>query len=308
MPVIRSVLSSTRPASPKLQYVVPTFGWESSSGPSFLTHQSKRLGNGLRIYLDRPWWSSGEGELLGIVLEDPGQPPSEDLAGMVTRYGVDPVFRSTTTTSVSPRVQDFTDAVAFQAGLTVPGADGAVVVSGHEVGFDAGRDLWYCDIRIRTESCFPFVRLGLARFQPESVAGVELSAVVMTDFAQLAPDRSVSVTPVANLGRNAPRLRVTVSGQSYDRAGATNVKPVVRATLERLEPSEGTDLGWTPYGTAVNLESSKSGDNTIWTGEIAIPASGGKKRRLVIEEFERHRTGTAPVFGPRLVYSDTIEV
>ena len=42
-------------------YVVPTFKWvESGDG---LTRE--RVGRGLRVYLDRPWYSSGDGELLG---------------------------------------------------------------------------------------------------------------------------------------------------------------------------------------------------------------------------------------------------
>ena len=40
----------------------------------------------------------------------------------------------------------------------------------------------------------PFVRLALARYQPRSIDGVELSEVVLADFAQLTPDRSAALT------------------------------------------------------------------------------------------------------------------
>ena len=47
-------------------YAVPTFGWQQSADNGTLT--STRRGGGVRVYLGRSWWSSGEGELLGVVL------------------------------------------------------------------------------------------------------------------------------------------------------------------------------------------------------------------------------------------------
>jgi hypothetical protein len=44
------------------------------------------------------------------------------------------------------------------------------------------------------EAYFPFVRLALARYQPQSVPDAHLSRVVLVDFAQLVPNRSASVT------------------------------------------------------------------------------------------------------------------
>jgi hypothetical protein len=51
--VLLHIPSSARPAAPKLQYVIPTFGWQQQSlaGGGL---QSTRQGNGLRIYLDPP--------------------------------------------------------------------------------------------------------------------------------------------------------------------------------------------------------------------------------------------------------------
>ena len=52
--------------------------FDSHSGPSIARSAfsdlkgvgatSKRTGGGLRIYMDRPWYSSGDGELLGVVV------------------------------------------------------------------------------------------------------------------------------------------------------------------------------------------------------------------------------------------------
>ena len=305
VPVTLNILSSARPAAPKVLYVVPIFGWQGKRFPPSLTNTSKRTGGGLRVYLERPWWTSGEGELLGVVLAP--YVVTEALASSVTHWGVDPVFRSTELSDPTPRLTDFPLVVEAAAGLTLPGVAEEVGVVGHEVSFDTVRELWYCDIQVETSSYFPFMRLALARFQPDSVAGVHLSPVVVTDFVQLTPDRTVSTAP-AGTGR----VKVTVTGPSYDRAGGdnNNNKALVRVTVEESEPAVGGDLGWVATPNSVNLDSKPPvGDNSVWSGEISIKAAkAGVRRRLLVQEFERHRTGATPVFGERLVFADTIEL
>lgn len=73
------VPSSRRPEPPDVLYVVPTWTWTTRRMPGLprpgarpgpATTLTTRSGGGLRVYLDRPWWSSGADELLGVVLED----------------------------------------------------------------------------------------------------------------------------------------------------------------------------------------------------------------------------------------------
>ena len=59
------VPSSARPLPPDIAYVVPTFGWVREVTTN--TKTDVRRGNGLRVYLNRPWYSSGARELLGVV-------------------------------------------------------------------------------------------------------------------------------------------------------------------------------------------------------------------------------------------------
>src|SRR4029077_2213626 len=66
VPVTLDILNAARPAAPKVLYVVPTFGWSKRTEGTWSV--SARRGGGLRVYLDRPWFSSGAGELLGVVL------------------------------------------------------------------------------------------------------------------------------------------------------------------------------------------------------------------------------------------------
>ncbi|MGH9023548.1 MAG: hypothetical protein ACRDV9_10690 [Acidimicrobiia bacterium] len=74
------VPSSRRPEPPDLLYVVPTWTWNqvtlrglSVPLPGRLTPPTTirtRSGGGLRVYMRRPWYSSGVDELLGVVLEN----------------------------------------------------------------------------------------------------------------------------------------------------------------------------------------------------------------------------------------------
>ena len=80
LPVTVSIPSSARPAAPKVLYVLPTFGWEAKAEGAW--NFSNRSGGGLRVYLDRPWFSSGEGELLGAVLWQCPPPLHPDFQGV----------------------------------------------------------------------------------------------------------------------------------------------------------------------------------------------------------------------------------
>ena len=59
------ILNSARPEAPKVLYVIPTFAWDKQEDGSEIV--SKRI-SGLRIWMERPWYSSGAGEMLGVVV------------------------------------------------------------------------------------------------------------------------------------------------------------------------------------------------------------------------------------------------
>lgn len=63
------VLNTKRPDSVNLLYVIPSFRWvEPEKKLTGNVIKSTRKGGGLRVYMQRPWFSSGNGELLGVVL------------------------------------------------------------------------------------------------------------------------------------------------------------------------------------------------------------------------------------------------
>ncbi|MGH8597265.1 MAG: hypothetical protein ACREXT_11470, partial [Gammaproteobacteria bacterium] len=87
------VLNSARPDAPKFLYALPLFEWDTPPGTPGITERS-RVGGGLRIYLDRPWYSSGNGELLGIVFLEGIEflTLADSLKPLVTQWGADPIW------------------------------------------------------------------------------------------------------------------------------------------------------------------------------------------------------------------------
>ena len=178
------VPSTVAPPTPSVNYTIPIFGWEQQVNAESKASRVRR-GGGLRIYLNRPWYRSGEDELLGVIVASPGV---GELAN-VSRWGRDPLK-----SSVRPGVLtdvDFLGSIPHRETLIWPA--GSVTVLGHQVDYDAERQLWFSDVIIDPgESYFPFVQLALVRFQPYSLDNLHVSQVVIADFAQLAPERTAS--------------------------------------------------------------------------------------------------------------------
>jgi hypothetical protein len=198
-----------------------------------------------------------------------------------------------------PTVDDFPRATATRTGLRLAERDAAVSVAAHAVQPDTARQLWYCDIELAPgRAHWPFVRLALARYQPNSLAGAELSGVVLADFAQLAPDRSASVT----FGADPRYVNVAVSGTGYALTADGQTFGTVEVTVERRDPGVPGDLGWTPVSAPQKLSTAplSSGD-MLWRGKVDLTVTrGSEPLRLVIREFE------AIGGGRRLTYTDVL--
>jgi hypothetical protein len=330
-PVLVDVPASARPLAPDVVYVVPTFGWQRQTDTNL--KRSVRFGGGLRVYLRRPWYSSGVGELLGVTLWS-GLNGSLDNAArdkfkpFFTQWGMDPVWK-TSTLSYAPGTFSFPDSVQQDFGVSLEesnaalpsGAPGRVDVVGYTPTFDETRGLWFADITVDTLSTYsPFVRLALARYQPHALDDARISRVVLADFAQLTPDRTATVTADPHHPRT---LRVIVSGVApvAPLPSGPGLKPLrpthVNVRVQRRTDLK-TDLGWedAPAAEATvtqNYEGPGLGqpDLALWIGSVAFaspPASG--TYRLLIEEFEYvsadYLEGRAA--PGRLIYAETFDV
>jgi hypothetical protein len=195
-----------------------------------------------------------------------------------------------------------------------------VAVAGHEVSYDPDRRLWYSDIALSGGfAYFPFVRLVLARYQPNSIANAHLSRLVLADFAQIAPNRTASVVFDS---KDPQQMRVTVSGPAPYR---TTNQVEVSLEQQALGADGGDpDIGWIPVDNGLQrLQlSTNAGKLTkralniaIWTGEYTLPKLPAPlpPLRLVAREYEVFQaTSQVPTFVPptarRLVYAEVLDV
>jgi len=109
--------------------------------------------------------------------------------------------------------------------------------------------LWFCDLELDSgQAYFPFIRLALARFQPESVPGAHLSQVVVANFAQILPERNLV------LAFNPSKLReinITLSGVSYIQGFAGSGPGEAEVALENKKLNLPDELGWEPVKDAI---------------------------------------------------------
>jgi hypothetical protein len=201
-----NILSTVNPANPEIEYVIPTFEWHKAEGESLMRHQ--RLGGGLRVYLKRPWFSSGPDEMLAVVLP-PTNPITTGVGSIIdasreynsnfTYWGLDPLHNSLQPDQICPQVDDFRLNPMIDDNLVYPGKNGLKAkVAAYPVHFDKSRQQWFCDMAINPKNMyFPFIKLALARYQPHSVRKGStdycLSHVVLAEMIQLMPDRVATI-------------------------------------------------------------------------------------------------------------------
>jgi hypothetical protein len=290
-PVIVSVPNCASPIAPRLASVRPIFGWRRESGGTLTS--SVREGRALRVFLERPWFQSGPGELLGVVLWrrgelPPGNGDRRTRYVRVTQWGLDAV-RAGGSLPLMPGLEHFPEASVRLEGVRVPGIDQALDVAGHEVHFDAERGLWYADIVFDAkEAYFPFVRLGLVRLQPESISGAEASASVSASFLQLAPDRAAVLVADPSL----PNLyRLVVSGIAAEPSTLAPWRSVIDVEVQRRDQARTGDLAWSSAGADAVLVTRTTppvaAPAVLYTGLVEFTAAPERDDfRLVIREYE----------------------
>lgn len=331
------VPSTARPARPQVRDVLPLFHWEEQTEPDQPFGLRRRRRPGLRIWLERPWFSSGDSELLALVLAAPGSAVTD----LVSEWGGDPVWRGTAVQSrTALPLTDLLHATGLDdrsepgrpvtrpTQLPLVDVEGATaLVLGYQPEFHPARGLWAVDVLLDPGAAFwPFVRLAVARYQPDSLGGLALSPVVRTDFVQLAPDR------IATLSRpDEAHARVVVTGPvGFTRLETrlpgepTTIAQVVasrtmRARLERLDPAVGTDLGWVSEAALDLPLLGLDGFVASWTGTLPLPTPMPPRTpgtepawRITVEEWERLPADPIqlPIFGEipltqaRMVYAD----
>jgi hypothetical protein len=177
-----------------------------------------------------------------------------------------------------------------------PAIDGVHDIAAHEVSFDSESGRWYADIELGPGFGYrPFLRMTLARFQPDSI-GAALSSFVTLDPVRLGVVRQTSVTRTGNL------VDVVVSGSK-------DLDNQIIATLEQADKTiTDPDLRWQPVGKPVRLDRSQGGAKVTWKG--ALDLTGADPLRVVIEELEpgRRTEGRTVVPVETVVFVEVVEL
>jgi len=309
-----SVLNSARPAAPTVRYAVPTFDWPTAPpAPGWTTHTLRRGGGGMRVYLDRPWYQSGEGELLGVVVEAHDRLP--DAVG--SRYGLDATwsFTSSRPLRTEPlKPMHFLNRVRVEK-VTLAEDRLCAYAVGFRPEWDAQRKLWFCDIVLDVEALpwnyWPFVRLAFVRFQPESLAEAMVSRVVLGEFTQVAPERRLSLTWQGNRhvlvtlrGRGPAVTRPNALGSGCDlwepRGGPYAPRVALRVQTTSVPAGQDPDeLDWEYTGghapridgqtffTLLKPLDPYCDGNLVWEQVVELPVDRTAARmRLEVAEYE----------------------
>jgi hypothetical protein len=257
----------------------------------------------VRVYLERPWYDTGTGELLGVVLDRaagvlPAVPPH-------TRFARDSILAVGDVPR--PRIQQFTGAV--------PGVSDGFRVAGYPVTFDAARKQWYADVSINADLGYrAFVQLGLARYQPEAIAGAGLSRINQQDPVLLGTPRAVVVS------RKATKLQVSVKGVDHEGRKVGRKKNLFNKVTVDVQGVDrkvrDPELRWSerPLGQDELELTRKAGKRaTTWKGSLAASdVAQGKKLRLVITEWEpmsgTNDAGTREVLEYRPVFTEVVQL
>lgn len=342
------VSNSKRPANPSVVYVIPAFRWQEDKEGKVRTHA--RTG-ALRVYLERPWFSSGNGELLGVVFSSASEPKKE-VMDIVTQWGVDPIWgvdpdgekKGEKLPGWTPQLGDFRGYKATAFGCFPaefddnPSSERRVDVVGYEVNYDENRQLWFSDIQLDPRKAYsPFVRLALVRFQPNSIsppidsghgksamyADARISQVVVSDFAQLTPNRWAHVQRIDH-----KNFKVTVSGVSYYSCLEGQVGPShLRVAVQKRWDHVDEEFGWITKEEIGPEKFNVSTNDGVTTWEATIHITESTilhSYRLLIQEYEqlyadgyvasttdpskKWRDPNAPQPVERLVYADAFEL
>lgn len=187
-----NILSTARPATAVVDYVVPSFNWVAKEGATEITHM--RTGN-IRVYVERPWFSSGDDEMLGVILPIKNVALSDIGKLHCTVWGKDPVFDSPELNGTNyPQIENFPGADAYDTITLAEDENTKMSVAAYKVFFDEEKQMHYADVPVAiNQAYFPFVRLCVARYQKHSLRlnnkDCCLSHATTVDWLQVVPVR-----------------------------------------------------------------------------------------------------------------------
>ena len=320
------VLSTAAPERPLIEYIVPAFRWTTELGATTAHITRRRAPGGLRIYLQRPWFSSGNDERLAVILRSSGSRPLHPaVRACVSSWGFNPIKQSDLMPTY-PLVTDLRDAehesrdMQMPAAWTseeIPAAESGIVVAMYPVQLEPRRGLLYCDLELYPhQSFFPMVQFALARYQTNALPAAQLSRIVRSEFVQLIPGRVLRIEPAGD------GYHVRLEGNSYfdpqDETGELQTSIVSVHFESRDVTIADPDLGWQRVTDSVSLPPHKrAAGDVVWQAQLPRPGINSQALRLLVREYALFDTDASaadpqhtrsPERDGRLVFADAIEL
>jgi len=248
-------------------HVIPLVHREfASDHKKHIVRQYKRA-RYLRLYFSRAFYSSGEGELVGLVFPrqktENRNTENSDLYGSIlgdvaSVWGQAPTWK-TTGRIIHPLSPDDFPGIQSLKELVItvsPDSDKPqdqvdlpVAVAGFHPWYDTERELWCCDFPLPRRTVYrPLVRLTLVRYQPDSCDKLHVSSHVSTAFSSVMPDRLVTVQ---RLKHHGDRHEVTMYGTAPLDTSLQVAYPdrpertILELRVEERPIGEGKEFSWT---------------------------------------------------------------
>ena len=245
---------------------------------------SARHGGMVRVWMDRPWFSSGDGELLGVVtawnvsqagsLKDnvmsvmarpfqqapPGyvvaaQQPYVTLGtGPGVALGVHDVRSDIQSLPAWPPLLEASPPPIRSCwrygGLRLPSRAMPSTSTATKAMAPQGRQLWYSDIQMTLRRLLLSRSCAWRSFATSSTRSTarSVSRLVMADFVQLAPDRVATVTSGIDAD-DQRKIGVTVVGVGPTNPANGHLKNEFVVTVETQQPNVKGDVAWLPSRT-----------------------------------------------------------
>lgn len=263
------IVASGAPPPPNTAYMVPTIGRSDMKSRRGMMHRNTETW-GLRIYLERGWFSTGDGERLAIIVSTSSTDPNA-----TSLMGADPALKDTpVAASLTPG--DFRNGTYAKHILGTTNQETFDIVS-FPVSLDKTKNLLCADVLFNARPNYRvFARLALARYQQHGQSLARLSTIRTADFIQLGPTRGLTIAEAGEM------LRVTVTGPGTD----DSVSPSLQSVLVAISETRGNAFEPWQEKERVTL-SPKTPDqsmNFVWAGDIR--RTGDNHNRIVVEEFE----------------------
>ncbi|MEM7101841.1 MAG: hypothetical protein AAF502_01845 [Bacteroidota bacterium] len=310
------IKSSARPITPQIENIIPLMPWRKNDQQFEMQH--RREGGALRIYIKRPWFSSGVGELLGVLCINPNSLPkpnammaiNQDFSTIATQWGSDPINIPGKKLAAYPLAANFKRHEAKKEGIQVEESGNVKLdVVGYPVAYDYEKKMWFADVYINPpkNQYFPFIRFALCRFQPDSLGvgdkvdrlgtvmkyDLHISKIVKPEFIQVLPQKTCTVNFDASKQNFVIKLNGAVSKKGFteNESSFNHVEINIEDKLDA------------PYDTPVYVinpalnfwrfyeqNEVNQGIGQFLHTMVLPPEYANKQFRIVVKEWEWHYT------------------